>query len=107
MSANGIGKTGILRTKSSEIVNSRGIQLALAGKQGMARYRTTDATERRTAKVTVQLAPTERKQLETAAAREGNEIFESPGGDEPGPGLGPRTAAPRPANNSWQRLPGR
>jgi len=40
----------------------------------MARYRNTDATERRTAKVTVQLAPTERQQLEAAAAREGKAL---------------------------------
>ena len=40
----------------------------------MARYRDTDASERRTAKVTVQLAPSERKQLETAAAREGKAL---------------------------------
>jgi hypothetical protein len=40
----------------------------------MARYRATDASERRTAKVTVQLAPTERQRLETAAAREGKAL---------------------------------
>jgi len=40
----------------------------------MARYRATDATERRTAKVTVQLAPTERQRLEAAAAREGKAL---------------------------------
>ena len=42
----------------------------------MARYRDTDASERRTAKVTVQLAPTERERLETAAAREGKVLSE-------------------------------
>ena len=40
----------------------------------MARYRATDASERRTAKVTVQLAPTERQRLEAAAAREGKAL---------------------------------
>lgn len=40
----------------------------------MARYRATDASERRTAKVTVQLAPTERQWLEAAAAREGKAL---------------------------------
>jgi hypothetical protein len=40
----------------------------------MARYRDTDASERRTEKVTVQLAPSERQQLETAAAREGKAL---------------------------------
>jgi len=40
----------------------------------MARYHATDASERRTAKVTVQLAPTERQRLETAAAREGKAL---------------------------------
>jgi hypothetical protein len=40
----------------------------------MARYRDTDASERRTAKLTVQLAPSERKQLEAAAAREGKAL---------------------------------
>jgi hypothetical protein len=40
----------------------------------MARYRDTDATERRTAKVTVQLAPSERQRLEANAAREGKAL---------------------------------
>ena len=40
----------------------------------MARYRATDASERRTAKVTVQLAPTERERLRAAAAREGKAL---------------------------------
>ncbi|MGE0278648.1 MAG: plasmid mobilization relaxosome protein MobC [Nitrospiraceae bacterium] len=40
----------------------------------MARYLATDASERRTAKVTVQLAPTERQRLEEAAAREGKAL---------------------------------
>jgi Bacterial mobilisation protein (MobC) len=40
----------------------------------MARYRATDTSERRTAKVTVQFAPTERQRLETGAAREGKAL---------------------------------
>ena len=40
----------------------------------MARYRATDTSERRTAKVTVQLAPTERQRLETGASREGKAL---------------------------------
>jgi hypothetical protein len=42
----------------------------------MARYRATDASERRTAKLTVQLAPTERQRLDAAAAREGKALSE-------------------------------
>jgi hypothetical protein len=40
----------------------------------MARYRAHDASERRTAKLTVQLAPTERQQLEADAARAGKAL---------------------------------
>jgi hypothetical protein len=40
----------------------------------MARYRATDASERRTAKLTVQLAPTERHELDAAAARAGKAL---------------------------------
>ena len=42
----------------------------------MARYRTADSTERRTAGLTVQLTPTERKQLGDAAKRSGVPIGE-------------------------------
>jgi hypothetical protein len=37
----------------------------------MARYRATDKSERRTEKLTVQLAPSERAELDAAAARHG------------------------------------
>lgn len=40
----------------------------------MARYRAIDASERRTTKVTVQLAPTEREQLAAGAVREGKAL---------------------------------
>jgi hypothetical protein len=60
--------------KRSEIVNSPGIHLVLTECSTMARYRATDASERRTAKVTVQLAPSERQQLQTAAMREGKAL---------------------------------
>ena len=42
----------------------------------MARYRATDASERRTAGLTVQLTPTERKQLGDAARRVGAPVGE-------------------------------
>lgn len=42
----------------------------------MARYSKADESERRTAKVTVQLAPTERQELAADAARQGSPLSE-------------------------------